>query len=76
MDLLSWMAGGFIIIGFIIVVAMKKGMEHRLALIEGNAKAGENKNLTRPIVWWIWGTVIWGIASIFLIVWWFFENAS
>lgn len=76
MDLLSWIAGGFITIGFIVVVSMKKGMEHRLALIEGNAEEGKNENLTRPIVRWIWGTVFWGIASIFLVVWWFSVNVS
>ena len=45
MDLLFWITIGFIIIGFVVLASMKKGMESKVAFIkanpedEGNSKA-------------------------------------
>lgn len=68
-DLLLCITVGFIIIGFVILVSMKKSMESKLTFIKRNIET--EKSLTTPIVWWIVGTTVWGIVSILLIVWWF-----
>lgn len=39
MDLLLWITVGFIIIGFVVIVSMKKNMESKLALIKEIWKA-------------------------------------
>ena len=33
----------------------------------------ENKEITaiHHIIWWVTGTMVWGVASIILVVWWF-----
>ncbi|MDQ0271744.1 hypothetical protein [Cytobacillus purgationiresistens] len=72
MDLLLLFTVGFIIIGFVILVSMKKNMESKLAFIIRNME--NKKSSTKSIVWWIVGTTIWGIVSIILIVWWFSVN--
>ncbi|MFL0363933.1 hypothetical protein ACH0BF_13030 [Pseudobacillus sp. 179-B 2D1 NHS] len=55
MDLLLWITLGFILIGFIVIVFIKRNMVNK-------------KNPTTPfIVWWIVGTTVWGVVSIFLI---------
>ncbi|AVR00407.1 hypothetical protein ACTWPF_03775 [Oceanobacillus sp. M65] len=56
MDPLFWIAIGFIIIGFIVLISMKKHME-------------SNKASTKQILWWIAGTTAWGIVSMTLVVW-------
>ncbi|SNT54606.1 hypothetical protein SAMN05444672_14617 [Bacillus sp. OK838] len=68
MDLLLWITVGFIIIGFAVIASMKKNMESKLAFIKGNMESKEFS--TKPIVWWILGTAVWGTVSIILIVWW------
>nr|WP_235788475.1 hypothetical protein [Salipaludibacillus sp. CUR1] len=56
-------------IGFIILVSMKKNMEIKLALL--NRSMESTKGAAKPIVWWIVLSTVWGIVSIFLIVWMF-----
>lgn len=69
MDLLIWITTGFIVIGIIVLVSMKKSMERKVALIIENKESMESKQIsTKPVVWWIVGATVWGIASIFLIV--------
>lgn len=46
-------------------------MERKLAYITANMESEESSRKTKSIVWWIVGTVAWGIVSIFLVVWWF-----
>ena len=66
MDLLLLVSIGFIIIGFIVLVSMKKSMERKLAFI---IETGEDeKGSRKSIIWWITGTTIWGIVSMYLIV--------
>lgn len=72
MDLLFWMAVGFIVIGFIVIVSMKKNMENRVALIKGNMEAKVSS--AKPVIWWITGTTIWGIVTMNLVVWLFSRN--
>ncbi|MCM3639074.1 hypothetical protein M3152_15325 [Sporosarcina luteola] len=70
MDSLLWITVGFIVIGFVVLVFMKKSMERKLALIIEKEESMESEQTsTKPIVWWIWGAVLWGIVSIFLTVW-------
>ncbi|KHF39220.1 hypothetical protein [Halalkalibacter okhensis] len=71
MDVLFWITVSFIIIGFVVIASMKKGMESKLASIKHNASKDIS---TRPIVLWIVGSSAWGIVSIILIVWWFNNN--
>ena len=69
MGLLLWVTVGFIVIGFVVLVSMKKGMERKVALIIANKESLESKQIsTKPVVWWIVGATVWAIVSIFLIV--------
>ncbi|MDQ0216675.1 hypothetical protein J2S13_003149 [Oikeobacillus pervagus] len=76
MDLLLWLTVGFIIIGFAVLVSMKKNMEKKLAFIKANIESNieYTKGSARSIVWWIAGTTLWGVVSIILVVWWFHEH--
>lgn len=69
MDLLLWITIGFIIIGFVVLTSMKKGMENKIALIKANMEDEENSSKANSVIWWIWSTTAWGMVSIFLIVW-------
>ncbi|RYL97009.1 hypothetical protein EWH99_13590 [Sporolactobacillus sp. THM7-7] len=69
MDLLLWITIGFIIIGFAVLVSMKKGMESKLAFIKANMEDEESSTKAKSIIWWIVSTAAWGIVSIFLVVW-------
>lgn len=70
MDSLLWITVGFIVIGFLVLVSMKRSMERKLALIKENEESMESEqNSPKPIIRWIWGAVLWGIVSMFLIVW-------
>ena len=70
MDLLLWIAVGFIVIGFVVLVSLKKSMEMKVTLLIENKESMESKQLSsKPVVWWIMGATVWGIVSMFLIVW-------
>ena len=69
MDLLFWITIGFIIIGFIVLASMKKGMESKVAFIKANMEDEKNSSKAKSVIWWIWSTVAWGIVSIFLVGW-------
>lgn len=69
MDYFLWLSFGFIIIGFIILISMKKSMERKLAfIIENKDNPKSEQTDTKPIIWWIIAAVIWAIISILLIV--------
>lgn len=69
MDLLLWITVGFIVIGFVFLVSMKKIMEMKVALIIENNESIESKQISpKPVVWWILGATVWGLVSMFLIV--------
>ncbi|MFS0781817.1 hypothetical protein [Bacillus sp. 1P06AnD] len=57
MDALLWVTAGFILIGSVVNVAIKKRIERK------------NASSTKFIVWWIAGITVWGITSILLAVW-------
>ncbi|MET4563579.1 Na+/proline symporter [Lysinibacillus parviboronicapiens] len=74
MDLLLWITIGFIIIGFVVLTSMKKGMESKVAFIKANMEEEENSSKAKSVIWWIWSTTAWGIVSIFLVVWCFHNH--
>lgn len=72
MNVILWVTVGLIVGGFIALASMKKGMENRVALAIENENRLDSKQIsTKPVIWWIWGAVLWGIVSIFLMVWYF-----
>lgn len=74
MDLLLWITIGFIIIGFVVLTSMKKGMESKVAFIKVYREDEENSLKAKSVIWWIWSTTAWGIVSIFLVVWCFHNH--
>lgn len=69
MDLFLGITIGFIVIGFVVLVSMKKSMEMKVALIIENNESIESKQISpKPVVWWILGATVWGLVSMFLIV--------
>jgi hypothetical protein len=69
LNLLLWITIGFIIIGFAVLISMKKSMESKLAYIIANMENEENSTRAKSIIWWIVSTTAWGIVSMFLVVW-------
>lgn len=60
---------GFIAIGLFVLLSMKKTMENRVAAAAvQDEPLNVNQISTRPVIFWIWGSVFWAIISIFLIV--------
>ncbi|WP_342511231.1 hypothetical protein MKY34_13030 [Sporosarcina sp. FSL K6-1522] len=69
MDLLLWITVGFIVIGFVVLVSMKKSMERRVNLIIENEKNIESEQVSnKPVIWWITGATVWGLVSMNLVV--------
>ncbi|MEK5147241.1 hypothetical protein SAMN05421670_0575 [Psychrobacillus psychrotolerans] len=71
MDLLLWITTGFMLIGLVVLVTMKKGMESKVAFIKANMDKEENSSKAKSVIWWIRSTTAWGVGGIFLVVWWF-----
>ncbi|WP_026690437.1 hypothetical protein [Alteribacter aurantiacus] len=69
MDLLLWITIGFILIGFVALISMKKGMESKVAFIKANIESEESSTKAKSITRWMWSTTAWGIVSMFLVVW-------
>ncbi|MDQ0185376.1 hypothetical protein J2S16_001942 [Cytobacillus kochii] len=70
-NLLHWMILFIIVSGFITVASMKKRMENKLARLVAQGENGaykRNRDM-QVIIYWILGTVAWGVVSIFLIIW-------
>jgi hypothetical protein len=70
-DILLWTTIGFIIIGFVVLTSMKKGMESKVAFIKENIESEESSTKAKSIIWWIVSATAWGVGGIFLVVWWF-----
>ena len=59
MDLLLWITVGFIVIGFVVLVSMKKSMETKVILITENKESMESKQISpKPVVWWLVGVTV------------------
>lgn len=70
MDLLFWITVSFIVIGIVVLASMKKSMERKVVLIIENEENMESEQISaKPVVWWIWACAVWGIVSMFLVVW-------
>jgi len=70
MILLHWLTIGFVATGFMTLISMKKRMENKVAVaMDKSDQIEEMEHTVKPIIWWIGGAVLWGIMSIFLIVW-------
>ena len=70
MDLLLWITIGFVMIGFVVVFSMKKGIESKVAYIKANVEEEEENLLkARYVILWIWGVAAFGIVSMSLVVW-------
>lgn len=70
MDLLLWLTVSFMVIGFIVIASMKKRMEKKVALIIENEESIESQQISnKPVIWWIAGSVAWGVISMYLVVW-------
>ena len=69
MDLLLWIAIGFIIIGFAVLFSMKTDMESKIAFIKENPEDEGNSSKAKSVIWWVWGTTGFGMVSIYLVVW-------
>ncbi|MER2192915.1 MAG: hypothetical protein ABS951_18330 [Solibacillus sp.] len=68
MDLLLWITIGFIIIGFVVLISMKKSMESKVAFIKANTEEDEgNSSKAKAVIWWIYGATAWGIVSMYLV---------
>lgn len=68
--MLLWITTGFITIGLVVLFSMKKGMERKVALIIESEENGESNQISnKPIIWWIVGATVWGVVSMFLVVW-------
>ena len=67
MDLLLWITIGFIIIGFVVLISMKKGMENKVAFIKANPEDEGNSSKAKAVIWWICGATAWGIVSMYLV---------
>lgn len=73
MKLLLWLTVGFIVVGFFVLISMKKSMEARVVLaIENKDSMGGKQTSTKPVIWWIVGATVWGLVSMFLVVWSFY----
>ena len=68
MDLLLWVTIGFVIIGFVVVFSMKKGIESKVVFIKENIEDEGNSSKAKSVILWIWCTVAWGVVSMFLVV--------
>ncbi|OXS58171.1 hypothetical protein B0G93_11559 [Bacillus sp. V-88] len=74
MNLLLVITIGFIIIGFIVLFSMKTSMENKLAYITANSEDEESSVKAKSIIWWIASATVWGVVSMFLIVWYFHSH--
>jgi len=70
-DLLLWITTGFMLIGFVVLVSMKKGMESKIAFIKANMEDEGNLSKAKSVIWWICGATAWGVGAISLVGWWF-----
>ncbi|CAM3814010.1 hypothetical protein [Alkalicoccus chagannorensis] len=69
MDVLLWITTAFIVLGFSVILATKKRMQHKVAAVQAEGESEESHTQATSVVRWIWGTTAWGVVSMFLVVW-------
>ena len=60
MNLLLWITIGFIIIGFVVLFSMKKGMESKVAFIKANPEDEGNSSKAKSVILWVWVPLVLG----------------
>lgn len=75
MDLLLWFTIAFLVIGFVVLMVLRKSMNERVELLKSNPDLEDGEKKAKPVIWFIWGAVAWGIVSMALVVTWFSGNA-
>ncbi|MFB1081595.1 hypothetical protein [Jeotgalibacillus sp. JSM ZJ347] len=68
MDLLLWFTIAFVVIGFIVLMVIRKSVKNRLEFVKNNP---EREGEAKPVIWFVWAATIWGVVSMALIVTWF-----
>lgn len=58
-----------IVAGFITVASMKKRMERKVAKLVAQGEHENDRRDIQAVIYWIFGTVAWGVVSMFLIIW-------
>lgn len=68
MDLFLWLTVSFILIGFTFFGFTAKGIERKVDLIRENEESMTGKQMsTKPVIWWIVGVAVFGVASMSLV---------
>jgi hypothetical protein len=73
-DPLLWVTIVFFDIGFVVLVSMKRNMEHKVAVLKSEPENSQSS--AQPVIWWIVGTTVWGMLSMGLFMWWFSVNMT
>lgn len=68
MDLLLWFTIAFVVIGFIVLMVIRKLVKNRLEFVKNNP---EREGESKPVIWFVWAAAVWGVVSMALIVTWF-----
>ncbi|AJD92940.1 hypothetical protein JMA_36230 [Jeotgalibacillus malaysiensis] len=75
MDLLLWFTIAFFVIGLIILLVVSKKMRNRVRFLKSNPDVEDGEKQAKPVIWFIWAAVAWGVVSMALVVTWFSGSA-
>ncbi len=50
-------------------------MNQRVELLKNNPDLEDGEQIAKPVIWFIWGSVAWGVVSMALVVTWFSGSA-
>ncbi len=75
MDLLLWFTIAFFVIGFVVLMVVRRSMNQRVELLKNNPDLEDGEQIAKPVIWFIWGSVAWGVVSMALVVTWFSGSA-
>ncbi|NJP38006.1 hypothetical protein [Alkalicoccus luteus] len=71
MDLFVFVPVGFFFIGLLIIFTVKQRMGLSWKAMSAEGSEAESPERTRKIIAFIAATTVWGVISIFLVVWFF-----
>lgn len=69
MDTLLWITVLFILIGFAVLISMKRRMVRKAAYVKANRESDKNAFKVKSVIWWIISTTAWGVVCMFLVAW-------